>query len=69
MPASAGDTSWIPGLGRFHTQQSNQACMSQLLKAECPAVRALQQEKPPQGEAYESQSESNPPRNYSKFKQ
>ena len=61
MSASAGDTSWIPSLGRFHIQQSNQACMSQLPKPERPAVHALQQEKPPQGEAYESQSESNPP--------
>ena len=34
--------------------------MSQLAKPEDPTVRALQQEKPPQGEAHESQTESNP---------
>ena len=26
LPANAEDTGSIPGLGRFHTEQSNQAC-------------------------------------------
>lgn len=40
--------------------------MSQLLKPEDPTVRVLQQEKTPQGEAHESQSESNPPQQLQK---
>ena len=40
--------------------------MPQLLKPKDPTVRALQQEKPPQGEAHESQSESNPPKQLQK---
>ena len=40
--------------------------MSQLPKPEDPTVRALHQEKPPQGEAHELQSESNPPQQLQK---
>ena len=45
-PANAGDTSSIPGSGRFHMLQSNYAC-------------ALQQEKPLQWEACASQLDNN----------
>ena len=31
-PANAGDTGSIPGPGRFHMVQSNEACVPQLLK-------------------------------------
>ena len=38
LPANAGDTSSIPGLGRFHIPRGNQACAPWLLK---PTVREL----------------------------
>ena len=62
LPASAGDTGSIPGLGRFHMQQSNKVHTPQLLrpraattKARAPRARALQQKKPGQREAQVSQ--------------
>ena len=62
LPASGGDPGLIPGLGRSHMLQSNQACVPQLLslcsttaetvscgtKACAPTAHALQPEKPPQ---------------------
>ena len=47
LPANAGDMGLIPGVGRFHTSQSNQVCEPQLLSPHSRA-HALQQEKPPQ---------------------
>jgi len=32
MPAKAGDTGSIPGPGKFHVPQGNQACLLQLEK-------------------------------------
>ena len=59
LPANAGDTGLIPGLGRSHMPQSNSAREPQLLnlratitEARAPRARALQQEKPPQWEAH-----------------
>ena len=49
----------IPGLERFHTLQGNQAQVPQLLSLR-PRACALEQEKPPQGEAPTLQPESNP---------
>ena len=49
----------IPGLERLHTLQGNQAQVPQLLSL-CPGACALEQEKPPQGEAPTLQPESNP---------
>ena len=49
-PASAGDTSSIPGPGRFHVPRGNSACAPQLLSL-CSRACALQQEKSPQWEA------------------
>ena len=34
-PASAGDAGLVPGPGRFHMLQGNQACVPQLLKPVC----------------------------------
>ena len=62
LPANAGDTGSIPGLGRFHMLQGYQAHVpttnesdsepgareSPLLKPVCPRAHTLQQEKPPQ---------------------
>ena len=55
LPANAGDTGSIPGLGRSHMPQSNEACVPQLLspystttEAHPPRSCAPQQEKPPQ---------------------
>ena len=47
LPAYAGDTGSIPGLGRFHMPWSSWAC-------------ALQQEKPYQGETLAPHLESRP---------
>ena len=47
-PANARDMNLIPGLGRFHTPQSNSAHVPQLLKSVSPEACALQQEKPEQ---------------------
>ena len=44
-PANAGDTGSIPGLGRFHMQQSNQAHSPQLLSSHSRA-REPQQQRP-----------------------
>ena len=57
LPASSGDTGSIPGLGRFHMSQGNQAHVPQLLKPTHPKAHALQQEKPPQCEAQAPQRE------------
>ena len=68
-PPNAGDTGSIPGLGRSHMPQSNQARAPQLLspcaattKARAPRARALQQQKPPQGEACAQQQRVAPAR-------
>ena len=53
-PAIAGDTSLIPGPGRFYTPQGNSACASRL----SPRAHAQQQEKSLQGEAHALQLES-----------
>ena len=62
LPANAGDTGSIPGLGRFHMQQSNKVHTPQLphphaasTKAQAPRACALQQKKPGQWEAQVSQ--------------
>ena len=38
MPANAGDMGSIPGLGRFHTPQSNEARVPQILSLQASAV-------------------------------
>ena len=43
--ANARDTGLIPGPGRFHMPQGNEACVPQILKPECSGMCALQQEK------------------------
>ena len=60
LPANAGDSGLIPGLGRFHMLQSNQArvpqllslcsraCVLQLLKPLCSSTHTPQEEKPQQ---------------------
>ena len=60
LPADAGDSGLIPGLGRFHMLQSNQArvpqllslcsraCELQLLKPLCSSAHTPQEEKPQQ---------------------
>ena len=61
-PANAGDTLWIPGLGRSLISQGNQVRVPQLLsrvlgpvrdatEAHVLRARGLKQEKPPLGEA------------------
>ena len=62
LPASAGDTGSIPGLGRSHTQQSNEVHTPQpphahaaATKARAPGACARQQKKPGQCEAHVSQ--------------
>ena len=50
-PASAGDMGSIPGPGRSHMPQNNQARVPHLLKPLHPKARGPQQEKPPQREA------------------
>ena len=45
LPAKAGDTGSIPGLGRFHRQRSHEARCPPSTEA-CPGACALQQEKP-----------------------
>ena len=47
LPADAGDTDGILGLGRSHILQSNEAYAQQLLEPGHPRARAPQQEKPP----------------------
>ena len=59
LAANAGDTGLIPGPGRSHMQQSNQACELQLL-GPAPRARAPRQETPPQWEARAPQLESCP---------
>ena len=51
LPANARDTSSIPGLGRFHMPQGNEACVPQLLNL-LSGASALQQKKSWQWEAY-----------------
>ena len=51
LPANAGDTALISGLGRSHKPQSNEACAPQPLKYAHPGAGALQQGKPPRWEA------------------
>ena len=46
LPANARDRGLIPGWGRFHMPQSNQAPVPQLLKPANPRACALQREKP-----------------------
>ena len=60
LPANARDMGLIPGLGRFHMLQSNQArvpqllslcsraCVLQLLKPLCSSAHTPQEEKPQQ---------------------
>ena len=68
-PANAGDTGSIPGPGRSHMPQSNEARVPQLLslraattEARAPRARAPQQEKPPQWEARAPQQRVAPAR-------
>ena len=58
--ANTGDTSSIPGPGRFHMPWGNKACLPQLLKPVCPRACALQEEKPLEWEAHTPQQESRP---------
>ena len=51
-PANVGDTISIPALGRFHMWWNSYIHVPQLLSLQCPGVYSLQQEKPPQLEAY-----------------
>ena len=57
-PANAGDMGLNPSLGRSHLLWDSYASVLQLLKPLHPRARALQQEKPPQGEACSLQLES-----------
>ena len=41
-PANAGDVDFIPGPGRFHVPQSDEAQVPQLLQAACSRARELQ---------------------------
>ena len=50
LPANAGDTGSVPGLGRSHLPRGSSACAPQLLKPVHPTARAPQ-EKPLQWEA------------------
>ena len=52
LPANAGNTGWIPGLGRFHMLLSNSSQY-----AFAPRAPALQKQKPPQWETHELQLE------------
>lgn len=56
LPANARDTSSIPGLGRFHMPQGNEACVPQLLNL-LSGASALQQKKSRQWEACVTQLE------------
>ena len=56
LPANAGDTGLIPGLGRFHVLQGNWAHVPQLLTL-CPKTIAPQQEKPLQWESCDCNEE------------
>jgi len=47
LPAKAGDTGSISGLGRSHVLQGNEACGPQLPSL-CSRAHAVQKEKPPQ---------------------
>ena len=70
--ANVRDTGLIPGPGRFHMPQNNQACSPQLLspcsralkpqrlKPVCRRTSGLQQKQPPQCEAHTLQIESPP---------
>ena len=46
VPANAGDTGLIPGLGRSHARGQLSPC-AVTTEAACPRASALQQEKPP----------------------
>ena len=59
LPANAGDTGSIPGLGKYHMLQGNIARVPQLLSLRSRAD-APQLEKPPQREAHTLQLESSP---------
>ena len=59
LPVNAGDISSIPGLGRSHLPWSNKAHAPQL-QSPRSGDHALQQEKPPQGEARAPPLESSP---------
>ena len=59
LPANAGDTGLISGLGRVHMPQSNRAHAPQLLSLR-PKARARQPEKTLQQEALSPQVESSP---------
>ena len=59
LPANAGDTGSVPGLGRAG-QQSLRACMPQLLKPAHLRAWAPRQEKPHQGEFPAPHLESSP---------
>ena len=66
-PANAGDTSSIPGPGRFLMWWSNQACVPQILstrtattEAHMPRACAPHQKKPPQREAQALQQRVTP---------
>ena len=61
LPANAGDTGSISGLGRFHMLWASYAHEPQLVKPDHSRACAPQQEKPPQWEAHERQLESSPP--------
>ena len=41
LPVNSGDTALIPGLGRFHVPQGNEACVPQLLSP-CRRANKLQ---------------------------
>ena len=58
LACNTGDIGLIPGLGRCHLPQGNQA-LSQLLKPTCPRVYAAQQEKSQRREALGLQPERN----------
>ena len=60
LPANAGDTDGVLGLGRVHILQSNEAYVQQLLKPEHPRACAPQQEQPPQLEVCTLQLEIAP---------
>ena len=48
LPVNAGDTGSIPGLGRFHMPQGNQARAPQVLKPTGPRPCVPQREEPSQ---------------------
>ena len=61
-PANARNMGSTPGLGRFHTLRGQLGPPATTAELTCSRAHALQQEKPPQGEALAHRNRRQPPR-------